>query len=106
MRPNNLANRAKIVIAIATLHFVSNAHAANWYVRPSPAGSNTGVDWNNAWSLSSIAWAEVHGGDTIWLAGGTYSNSPNLTTGASGVPGNPIKIYRVLSTDSAPVSAA
>ena len=77
---------------------------ANWYVRPSATGANTGADWNNAWSSSSIKWSSVKGGDTLWLAGGSYSGG--LSVGASGSSGNPITINRVLATDSVPKAAA
>jgi hypothetical protein len=104
MRPNYLSRHLKTFVAIGTLLFVGGAHAANWYVRPSSAGSNTGADWNNAWSLSSMNWGNVHAGDTVWLAGGNYSGS--LTPGASGSAGSPVTIRRVQSSDSAPTSAA
>src|SRR6266851_4243326 len=41
-------------IAIALGVFIGSAHAASCYVRPSATGSQTGKDWNNAWSLSNI----------------------------------------------------
>ncbi|MBV9998635.1 MAG: hypothetical protein JO015_05925, partial [Verrucomicrobia bacterium] len=71
-----------IFIALTGLLCLGDANAANWYVRPSAAGSNTGADWNNAWSLSSINWGSIQAGDTVWLAGGSYS-AP-LTIQASG----------------------
>jgi hypothetical protein len=76
---------------------------ANWYVRPSSTGANSGADWNNAWSNSTIKWASVHPGDTLWLAGGSYSGG--LSVGASGSSGSPILINRVLATDSAATAA-
>ena len=78
--------------------------AGNWYVRPSSAGSSNGTNWANAWSISSIAWASVQPGDTIWMAGGNYSGT--MTTAKAGTAGSPISIKRVLSTDSVPVAAA
>jgi hypothetical protein len=83
------------------------AHATNWYVRSSSAGSKSGADWNNAWSLSSINWSSVNPGDTIWLAGGNYSLSSSVapTKGGNSTSG-PIAIRRVLSTDSVPVAAS
>jgi hypothetical protein len=98
MRPNYSPIALKILIAIATLLFGCNAYATNWYVRPSSAGSSTGADWNNAWSLSGISWGSVKPGDTIWLAGGTYT-SP-LVVQASGSSSAPILIMRVTSGDS------
>ncbi len=104
MRPNYFPIAFKTLIAIVALLFGDIAYAANWYVRPSSAGSGSGADWNNAWSLSSIAWGNIKPGDTIWLAGGKYNSG--LTIGANGASGNPISIYRVRSTDSAPTAAA
>jgi hypothetical protein len=77
---------------------------ANWFVQTAPQGSNTGIDWNNAWTLSSINWAKVLPGDTIWLAGGTYP--AQLDVAASGTTGNPISIFAVTNADSAATSAA
>jgi len=104
MRPNYLPLPLKTFVATVTLLFVGNLYAANWYVRPSSTGSNTGTDWNNAWSLSSINWSSISPGDTIWLAGGSYG-STGLSVGANGAANRPILIYRVLSTDAVPVSA-
>lgn len=78
--------------------------ADNWYVRPGGAGANDGTDWNNAWDSANINWSNVSAGDTVWLAGGSYSRG--LSVRASGSSGTAITINRVLSTDSAPVAAA
>src|SRR5204863_2798085 len=63
----------RLGVIVTLIFFTVTADAANWYVRPNASGANSGTDWNNAWSLSSINWANVNGGDTIWLAGGTYA---------------------------------
>jgi hypothetical protein len=76
---------------------------ANYYVRPSATGANSGADWNNAWSASSISWTKVTAGDTVWLAGGSYSS---LSIGKSGASGNTIKVYRATASDAAPKAAA
>ncbi len=90
-------------LLIALLFLPLNLFAANWYVRPSATGANNGADWNNAWSSSSINWSRVSAGDTVWLAGGSYSSG--LTISQSGAAGNPVKIYRATSRDSAPANA-
>lgn len=85
-------------------------HAEDLYVRAGVSGgARTGADWNNAWSgFSDIKWGEGAGrlgaGDTLWVAGGTYT-SP-LVLGASGVAGSPLRVKRVLATDAVPVAAA
>jgi hypothetical protein len=66
-----------------------------WYVDPTATGSNNGTSWANAWtSVTSINWTSVAAGDTIYLSGGstsqTYTNT--LTVGKSGTAANPIKI--------------
>jgi hypothetical protein len=104
MRPNYLPIALKPLIAIAVLLFAANAYAANWYVRPNSAGSSTGVDWNNAWSASSIQWSSVRPGDTVWMAGGSYAGP--ITISANGTASSRILINRVRSTDAAPVAAA
>ncbi len=85
-------------------------HAEDLYVRAGASGgARTGADWNNAWAgFSDIKWGDGAGrlgaGDTLWVAGGTYT-SP-LVLGASGVSGNPIRVKRVLASDATPVAAA
>jgi hypothetical protein len=57
----------------------SPALAANWYVRPS-GGTGSGSSWTAAWNgLGAIQWGSVACGDTIWVAGGSYSQSLSLT---------------------------
>jgi hypothetical protein len=90
---------------LAVLIAASLSWAKNWYVLKGASGANHGADWTNAWNeMDQINWASVSPGDTIWLAGGSYTH--RLTIGASGSPQAPIHIKRVLSTDSVPVAAA
>jgi hypothetical protein len=79
------------------------AAATSWYVRPTSTGSQTGADWNNAWTISSISWSSVKPGDTIWLAGGTYSGA--LNPSASGTASAPILVYRATANDSSATSS-
>lgn len=54
------------------------AEAANWYVRPNGGGygAKNGTDWNNAFNgFSGISWGAVACGDTIWVAGGNYTQA-------------------------------
>lgn len=99
-----LASLRIFLAAVGLLLCAFSASATDWYVRSGGAGSASGADWNNAWSLSTIAWSSVKPGDNIWVAGGTYSDA--LSIGASGAAGNYINIRRVLATDTTPVAAA
>lgn len=102
--PTLKTNHFRFLSALAwIITFSFTANAANWYVRPSAQGANNGADWNDAWSLSSITWSRVLPGDTIWLAGGSYSTGINI--GASGLAGSTINILRATSSDSAATSA-
>lgn len=79
--------------------------AANWYVHKGATGSNNGTSWTNAWNeLNQIGFGSVACGDTVWLAGGTYTSglSINKSCTASAV----LSVNRVLSTDPMPVAAA
>lgn len=100
-----LKKLCRTVLVIAGLVLSAGAaHATNWYVRSGGTGSGSGADWNNAWTLSTIAWGSVKPGDTIWLAGGNYSDA--IVIGASGTSNAYISIKRVRSTDSTPTAAA
>ncbi len=95
-----------IVFAAFGLLGVRPAEAAGWYVDPAAAGANNGTSWTDAWtSPSSIAWGSggVQAGDTVYLSGGTTSQTytatsatpwPNamLNVQASGASGSPITI--------------
>lgn len=57
---------------------IDQAQAANWYVRPNGGsyGSENGTDWNNAFDgFNGISWGSVSCGDTVWVAGGTYTQT-------------------------------
>ena len=90
---------------LAFLLLVSPVFSANWYVRKGASGSNNGTSWTNAWNeLSSINSSSVACGDTVWLAGGTYTT--NLTVSKNCTSSSQLTIQSVLSSDSVPTSAA
>ena len=86
------------------------ATGKSWYVAKGASGtsastcSSAGTTWANAWGeMDQINWSCVQPGDTVWLAGGTYTKG--FVVGASGASGQPVYIARVLSTDALPASA-
>src|ERR1051326_786448 len=95
----------KVIFGIALVVGLSfPADAASWFVRPS-GGSGSGTSWTAAWNgLSGINWGSIHAGDTIYLAGGTYSGT--LSYGTSGSSGSQININRATGGQSACTSAA
>ena len=89
------------------LLFACSSFAANFYVRPNGGGygAENGSDWNNAFDgFSDIPWGNISPGDTIWVAGGTYTQ--NLMPAKSGGSGNVIAIRRARSDAAACTSAA
>jgi hypothetical protein len=71
--------------------------AENLYVTPSGAGATNGSDWSNAFAgFGDVQWGSAVGqvgpGDTLYVAGGTYTSG--LTPGVKGSVGNPITIKR------------
>lgn len=82
-----------LFLTFVLLNVISiQAHAANWYVRPS-GGSGSGTSWLAAWNnLNGINWSKVSAGDTIWVAGGTYTGS--LSPTKSGLSQSRIYIRR------------
>ncbi len=84
---------------------------SSWYVAKGAPGtaasscSSAGTTWTNAWGeMDQIHWSCVQPGDTVWLAGGTYTKG--FIVGASGTASKPITIARALSTDTVATSAA
>ena len=76
----------QICTVLCCLISINAACAADWYVRPS-GGSGSGTNWNTAWNgFSNISWSSVACGDTIWVAGGTYTQDlvpkKNCTSGS------------------------
>jgi hypothetical protein len=84
---------------------------SSWYVAKGAPGTRTssctsaGTTWANAWGeMDEINWSCVQPGDTVWLAGGTYTKG--FSAGASGTAAKPIYVARVLSTDAVATAAA
>ena len=93
-----------LLFALAGL-FTISASAANWFVSQSVATSGNGQSWSTAWKQpGNIVWSSVQPGDTIWIAGGTYTSG--ISVGKSGTAANQIYIKRVTSADTAATSAA
>ena len=68
--------RLPALIALAAALSSAGAHAADWFVRPNGGsyGAATGKSWTTAFNgFSGISWSSVACGDTIWVAGGTYT---------------------------------
>lgn len=72
------------------------ANAASHYVDNMAVGANNGNSWADAWtSCAGINWAAVNPGDTIYISGGTGSQSyfdDTMLITRSGTVGNPIYI--------------
>ena len=81
-----------LVLFVAAVHY-ANADTCQslsgtcHYVDPNAGGANTGASWANAWtSLSSLTSANVHAGDTVYISGGSVSQSYTVPW-ATGPPG-------------------
>lgn len=85
------------------------ANAENLYMRSGLAtGNHTGLDWDNAWNgWGQVQWGGGSGqlgqGDTIWMAGGTYTGGIDIN--GSGTAASRIYIRRALASESACTSA-
>ncbi len=90
------------LLFVAILSFPHAVFGANWYVNKAATCAGTtaspcnGANWNSAWKeLNQIAWSSVAAGDTIWIAGGSYTTGLNV--GKNGTAQSPILITRVSS---------
>jgi hypothetical protein len=73
------------------------ASATNFYVDNAVSTSGNGTSWSSAWkNFSNISWSYIKPGDTIYVSGGSSSQSyyETLTIGASGSSGYPITITK------------
>ncbi|MBV8551249.1 MAG: hypothetical protein JOY54_08100 [Acidobacteriaceae bacterium] len=87
--------RASLITAALVL-WAGQTEAATHFVRSGASGD--GSSWASAWGdLSSIQWSSLSAGDTVCIAGGTYSGS--ITTGANGASGTPIVLRRAAASD-------
>jgi PKD repeat protein len=93
------------LITLLILSLASVASGANWYMRTNDIGNAGGTAWTNAWSVSDFNshQSSISPGDTVWLAGGTYTTG--ITETQNGTSGSRIYIKRVLATDSTPTSS-
>jgi len=65
----------KPLIICLALSVILPTAGKNLYVRPS-GGTGAGTSWTAAFSgLTGIQWASVQPGDTVFVAGGTYSGT-------------------------------
>lgn len=91
----NLCSR----LAVVTLALCgAGAQAGDWYVRPNGGsyGVADGRSWTNAFNgFSGISWGSVACGDTIWVAGGDYSQ--NLMPAKKCTASAPLSIRRARS---------
>lgn len=99
--------RRFIVHAFALLLLApASCLGANWFVRPTAQGAASGVDWNNATTLSGIPWASIATSDTIFIAGGTYSGQNFTPTKNGASAANPITLQRAQASNGACTSVA
>jgi hypothetical protein len=90
----------KLSISLILLFLMTSpVWAANYFVAKGVCSSSCdGSNWTRAWpELGQINWNIILPGDTIWVAGGTYSQP--IKVAASGTSGNRIYIKRIRSTD-------
>ena len=94
MRPDEgkLRSAALAVIVIAGSLVARRARAADWYVDAAASGAHDGKSWSTAWSNVSDVGA-VSPGDTIFISGGTASQTYSIAGGwnvKGGTDGMPI----------------
>jgi hypothetical protein len=102
-----LSSKAGIALVVGLASFAGAAQAANWYVRPNSSsyGAGNGKTWTDAISgFSSIPWSSVACGDTVWLAGGNYTQALNVSKNCTST--SPVNIKRVVSSDAAQSATA
>lgn len=97
--------RRVLWLVLIGLLWAGTADATNWYVRPS-GGSGSGTNWTTAWNgLNNINWSSVACGDTVWVAGGAYSGTMDMTVQKLCTSGTVLSVRRA-RTDATEVTGA
>jgi hypothetical protein len=92
-------------LIVVLISMTSASFGANYYVRKGATGTNKGTDWTNAWNeMSQINFSTLTCGDTVWIAGGSYTTS--LKGSKSCTSGSILTFNRVKASDSVPAAAA
>jgi hypothetical protein len=92
-----MRNRFKFAFGLLAATLVAfPASAATYFVKSGATGN--GSSWTSAWNINTIGWSSLSAGDTVCIAGGTYSGT--LTTGKSGTAGGPIVVRRAVASDA------
>jgi hypothetical protein len=74
-------------LVVVLLGFLTEAHAATWYVDSGATGANTGTSWTDAWAvLASASAASVRAGDTVYISGGPSGGTRTYSWTNSWVP--------------------
>lgn len=97
LRPSAVRNRFKLASWMLSSVLLALPATATTYFATT-TGTGNGSSWSSAWKIDSIGWSNLNAGDTVCVAGGTYSGT--LTTGKSGSAGKPIVIRRAVASDA------
>jgi hypothetical protein len=88
--------RMLVFVTVLVITGFANAQHTSWYVDNALAGGNDdGASWANAWrSFAAINWTNVQPGDTIYVSGGSTSQTYTelVSIGKSGTSSMPITI--------------
>ncbi len=66
------------MIVLATLCITGGAHSANWYMATNGSDGNSCSSSTSPCATLQGAFGKMSGGDTLYLANGTYTGSGNL----------------------------
>jgi hypothetical protein len=73
-----------ILFIVLSFQLLAQDGTTRFFVNRDATGSNNGTSWTNAWTnLSSINFASLTAGDTVYVSGGTDSTTyyPNSASG-------------------------
>lgn len=80
-------------VVVAWLIIAASANAVRFYVDRNAQGSQTGVDWTNAYLSPQPAFAAANAGDEVWIADGVYHpGAPGDISASFTVPAG-VRVY-------------
>jgi len=77
-----MRNRGILILVVFLFGLCMNLYGARYYVKPGGGGDQTGLSWDDAFSIITQAASIVITGDEVWVAAGTFQEGVVIRIGS------------------------
>ncbi|MGC3979269.1 MAG: right-handed parallel beta-helix repeat-containing protein [Paludibacteraceae bacterium] len=85
----------KYLIAILIIFIYCSGYSKQYYLSPSGNDSNNGFSLASAWQSPNYAFSTLTSGDTLWVAGGTYTVNETVKSKNAGTQVAQVKVLAI-----------